>query len=80
MQLKTDATGIVATVEFYPATLQDHASATLGTERLHLQPMFLTLRIHQSSRQSTVQDAPETLKNILKESPINLMALHGKVD
>ena len=47
MQLKTDATGIVATVEFYPATLQNYASATLGTERRHLEPMFSTRRIHQ---------------------------------
>jgi hypothetical protein len=61
------------------ATLQNYASANLGTERRHLELMFLTRGIHQLSRQSTMQEALETLNNILKESPTNLMALHGKV-
>lgn len=61
------------------ATLQNFASANLGAERRHLELMFLTRGIHQLSRQSTMQEALETLNNILKESPTNLMALHGKV-
>ena len=61
------------------ATLQNFASGNLGTERRHLELMFLTRGIHQLSRQSTMQEALETLNNILKESPTNLMALHGKV-
>jgi len=61
------------------ATLQNFASANLGAETRHLELMFLTRGIHQLSRQSTMQEALETLNNILKESPTNLMALHGKV-
>jgi len=61
------------------ATLQNYASVNLGTEKRHLELMFLTRGIHQLSRQSTMQEALETLNNILKESPTNLMALHGKV-
>lgn len=61
------------------ANLQNFASANLGTEKRHLELMFLTRGMHQLSRQSTMQEALETLNNILKESPTNLMALHGKV-
>ena len=57
------------------ATLQNFASTNLGTERRHLELMFLTCGMHQLSIQLTMQEALETLINILKQSPTNL----GKV-
>lgn len=40
---------------------------------------FLTRGIHQLAKQNTMQDALQTFEDILKKSPTNVIALHGKV-